>query len=290
MGNDESFRVAAIQMDIQLGAKEDNLARLAMFARRAVGEGARLIVFPECALTGYCFESRAEASELAESMPGPATKVVAELCREHDVHIVFGLVERATENGDDRLYNALALVGPDGLVGGYRKTHLPHLGLDHFSDAGNEPLRTHATPLCRLGMSICYDAAFPEAARILALAGAELIVLPTNWPPGAEEFARYAINTRALENVVYYLAANRVGLERGFRFIGLSRIVDVHGRSLAEADGESETVLVATIDPRQARIKRIIRVEEKHWIDRFADRRPELYGPLVEPTVATRTT
>ena len=288
MGNDEPFRVAAVQMDIQLGAKDDNLARLATFVRRAVGEGARLIVFPECALTGYCFESRAEANELAESMPGPATKVVAELCREHDVHIVFGLVERATENGHDRLYNALALVGPDGIVGGYRKTHLPHLGLDHFSDAGNEPLRTHATPLCTLGMSICYDAAFPEASRVLALAGAELIVLPTNWPPGAEEFARYAINTRALENVVYYLAANRVGLERGFRFIGLSRIVDVHGRSLAEADGESETVLVATIDPRRARTKRIIRVEEKHWIDRFADRRPELYGPLVEPTVATR--
>ena len=129
-------------------------------------------------------------------------------------------------------------------------------------------------------MNICYAGAFPESARLLALAGADLVVLPTNWPPGAEEFASYAINTRALENAMYYLSADRVGEERGFRFIGLSRICDVHGRNLAEADGESEMVLTAAIDPVQARRKRIDRVPGKHWIDRMADRRPELYGPL----------
>jgi predicted amidohydrolase len=274
-----SFVVAAVQMDIKLGAKAENLERHRDFARRAAERGARLVVFPECSLTGYCFTSRDEARKYAEPLPGPSTEALAATCGELGIHIVYGLVEEA----GDRLYNATALVGPGGFVAGYRKVHLPHLGLDHFADPGEGPFVVHETPLCRLGMNICYDGSFPEGARVLALAGAEVVVLPTNWPRGAEEFARYAINTRAMENVVYYIAADRVGEERGFRFIGQSRIVDVHGRSLAEADDVSETILTATIDPAQARNKRIDRVPGKHWIDRFADRRPDLYGPVVAP-------
>lgn len=273
------FCVAAVQMDIELAAKARNLERMTDFARRAAAQGARLVVFPECAVTGYCFESRQEALELAEPLPGPATAVIAGVCRELGIHAVFGLVER----GGERLYNAIALVGPEGFVAGYRKIHLPHLGLDRFADPGDRPFVVEETPLCRLGMNICYDGAFPESARVMALAGAELIVLPTNWPTGAEEFARYAINTRAMENVVYYAAANRVGDERGFHFIGQSRITDVHGRTLAEADERSETILTATIDPALARTKKIVRVPGKHWIDRFADRRPEFYGAIIRP-------
>jgi predicted amidohydrolase len=275
----EPFRVSAVQMDITLGETRRNLDRMAEFARQAAKDGARLVVFPECALTGYCFDSRDEALEFAQPVDGPATAEMAGLCRELEIHVVFGLLE----SDGTRLFNALSLVGPDdGFIAGYRKSHLPHLGVDHVVDAGDGPFEVHETPLCRLGMNICYDGAFPESARLMALGGADLIVLPTNWPPGAEEFARYAINTRAMENVVYYLAANRVGLERGFRFIGMSRICDVHGETLAEADGESETVITATIDPERARTKRIDRVPGKHWIDRMADRRPDLYGPLAD--------
>ena len=272
----EEFRVSAVQMDVRLGEKDANLERMDSFARLAVSDGAALVVFPECSLTGYCFESREEGSEFAEPVGGPAVESMTGLCRELDILTVFGFLE----SEGDSLYNSLALVGPDGLLGSYRKAHLPHLGVDHFVDRGDNLTTVHETPLCRLGMNICYDGAFPESARLLALAGADLVVLPTNWPPGAEEFASYAINTRALENAMYYLSADRVGEERGFRFIGLSRICDVHGRNLAEADGESEMVLTAAIDPVQARCKRIVRVPGKHWIDRMADRRPELYGPL----------
>ncbi len=272
------FRVSAVQMDVTLGEPGRNLHRMAVFARRAAEDGAALVVFPECALTGYCFDSRQEALEFAEPVDGPASAEVAGLCRELGIHAVFGLLE----TDGTRLFNALSLVGPGGFVAGYRKSHLPHLGVDHVVDAGERPFEVHETPLCRLGMNICYDGAFPESARLLALGGADLIVLPTNWPPGAEEFARYAINTRAMENVVYYVAANRVGVERGFRFIGLSRICDVHGRTIAEADGTSEMIISATIDPALARSKRIDRVPGKHWIDRFADRRVDLYGPLVD--------
>lgn len=283
---DEPFRVAAVQMDVRLGDAARNLSRMGDFAAEAARQGAKLVVFPECALTGYCFDSREEAARFAEPLPGPATAAIEAFCRELGIHAVFGLIERAapqTTGRSERIFNALALVGPNGLLARYRKVHMPHLGLDHFADPGDRPFEVHATPLCRLGMSICYDGAFPESARALALAGAELIVLPTNWPRGAEEFALYGINTRALENVVYYLSADRVGEERGFRFIGLSRIVDPYGRTLAEADGSSEAVILATVDPALARAKRIDRVPGKHWIDRFGDRRPEFYGPLVRP-------
>ncbi len=278
-GDAETFEVAAIQMDVRLGDRERNLERVAEFAREASAGGARLLVFPECVVTGYCFESREEAAALAEPVPGPSTERVGELARELDVTIVFGLIESSGEH----LFNALAMVSPAGLVAGYRKIHLPWLGLDRFVTPGDRPFAVHELPFCRVGMNICYDGSFPESARVMALAGADVIVLPTNWPPGAEEFALHAIPARGMENVVYYVAANRVGEERGFRFIGLSRIVDVNGRTLALADGESETVLIAEIDPSRARRKKLVRVPGRHSIDRFADRRPEFYGPITRP-------
>ena len=120
-------------------------------------------------------------------------------------------------------------------------------------------------------MSICYDGAFPEPSRAMALEGADLIVLPTNWPPGAECTADFVINTRAMENHVYYAAVNRVGDERGFRFIGKSKICGPSGDVLAIANHADETILYAEIDQALARRKRIIRVPGKHEIDRFAE-------------------
>ena len=269
------FRLAAVQMDVAFGAVAENLERLQGKAREAVGSGAQLVVFPECALTGYCFESRDEAEEVAETRNGPAALEVEALCRELGAYVVYGYIER----DGAALYNALSFCGPAGRIAGYRKIHMPNLGLDRYAAPGDAPFAVHETPLGRVGMNICYDGSFPESGRLLALAGADLITLPTNWPTGAEEFARYGINTRGLENMVYYAAVNRVGVERGFRFIGGSRIVDVHGRTLAEADESSETILYATVDPRAARTKRIVRVPGKHSIDRFADRRPEFYDP-----------
>ena len=136
----------------------------------------------------------------------------------------------------------------------------------------------------RLGMNICYDAAFPEPSRVLALAGADLLVLPTNWPPGAQCTAEFVINTRALENHIYFLAVNRVGTERGFEFIGKSKICDPSGRVLALAGPQDEQILYADVDPALARRKRVIRVPGKHEIDRFADRRPEMYGAIAKPS------
>jgi predicted amidohydrolase len=187
------------------------------------------------------------------------------------------------ERDGPRVFNAAALVGPEGFVAGYRKIHLPFLGVDRFTTPGDRPFAVHQAGELRVGMNICYDGAFPEAARVMALEGADLIVLPTNWPPGAECTADCVIPARALENNVYYLAVNRVGTERGFRFIGKSKACDPGGRVLAEALHEEEAILYAEIDLERARRKRVVRVPGLHEIDRFADRRPEMYGKIVEP-------
>jgi predicted amidohydrolase len=148
---------------------------------------------------------------------------------------------------------------------------------------GDRPFAVQDIGGLKIGMNICYDAAFPEAARCLTLLGADLIVLPTNWPPGAECVAEHTIRSRAVENGVYYAAINRVGTERGFEFIGLSSICAPNGDVLAASNGIDPEVLIADIDPELARRKRVVRVPDKHEIDRLADRRPEMYGPLVAP-------
>src|SRR5215469_7251945 len=229
------MKVAGVQMDVVFADRQANLARIVDRLRETARAGAQLTVFPECALPGYCFESIAEARPHAEPVPGPSTLRLAEICRELATYAVVGLLEVDGE----RLFNAAVLVGPEGVVAGYRKVHLPYLGVDRFTTPGDRPFAVHAAGEgaagARVGMSICYDAAFPEAARVLALEGADVIVLPTNWPPGAECTAEFVINTRAMENNVYYVAVNRVGNERGFRFIGHSKICDPRGRILAEA-------------------------------------------------------
>ena len=151
-----------------------------------------------------------------------------------------------------------------------------------YTDFGDRPFVVHEIAGVKVGMNICYDGGFPESGRILALLGADLIVLPTNWPPGAEGAADFAINTRAMENTVYYAAADRVGEERGVRFIGKSKICDPLGKTLAFADHTDEEILYADIDVARSRNKHLIRKAGVNEVNRIADRRPEMYGPLVE--------
>ncbi len=273
------MKIAAVQMDVRIGEVDGNLSAIEARLRQTVSNGAALSIFPECAVTGYCFESLDEAREFAQPVPGPATERMAGLCRELNTHAVFGMLEA----DGDRVFNAAVLVGPDGLIGSYRKVHLPFLGVDMFSSFGDVEFQVHQAGDVRVGMNICYDSAFPEAARSLTLLGADLIALPTNWPPGAECVAGFVINARAMENAVYFAAANRVGEERGFRFIGRSRICAPNGQTLATSEDDSETILYADIDPEVARNKLAVREPGRHAIDRLADRRPEMYEALTKP-------
>jgi predicted amidohydrolase len=273
------MKIAAVQMDVILGSVAGNVHTMVQRIRETRSSGALLTAFPECAATGYCFDSLEEARPLAEPVPGPISNRMSAACAELGGYVVFGMLESLGE----KLFNVAVLAGPRGVVGIHRKVHLPLLGIDRFASFGDRPFAVHAVDDLRVGMQICYDASFPESARALMLEGADLVVLPTNWPPGSECMAEHAINTRALENGIYFMAVNRVGLERGFRFIGRSRICGPSGQTLAEAAAEGEQILYAEIDPATARNKHVIRVPGKHEIDRLADRRPEMYEILTRP-------
>ena len=279
MSDSPVVRVAAVQMEPKLGQVDDNREAILARLREAAGAGARLIVFPECALSGYGFGSREEALAHAEPIPGPSLGAIASECARLRVHAVVGMLER----DGDRLFNACVLIGPSGVIGSYRKIHLPFLGVDRFTDPGDRPFAVQESRGIRIGMHICYDGAFPEAGRVLSLLGADLLVLPTNWPTHSECAAEHMMASRAMENVVYAMAVNRVGEESGFRFIGRSSIVDTAGNRLAFASIDGEEILYADIEPLRARQKRLVRRPGLHEIDRIADRRPEFYGKLVEP-------
>jgi len=270
------WTIAGVQMDCQLGNVAANRDAVCRQITETARHGARLTVFPECTLTGYAFDSLAEAMPHTEPIPGPSTRIIAESCRDLKIWAVVGLLERDGE----RVFNSCALIGPDGLHATYRKVHSPFLGVDRFTTPGDRPFAVHDIGGLRIGMTICYDGSFPESTRVLMLLGADLVVLPTNWPVGAESTVCHLVQSRALENHLYYAAINRAGIERGTRFIGQSKIVNVNGSLLAEGPAEGESVLYGEIDPERARNKSIVRIPGKYQLHRVNDRRPEMYGPI----------
>lgn len=270
--------VAVAQIEPKLGEKERNLDVCIGRMEEAAALGAKLVVLPECALPGYMWDSAEEAMPYAEEIPGPSTEALGSACARLGLHVVCGLLER----DGDVLRNAAVLVGPGGLVGSYRKTHLPFLGVDRYVVAGDE-LPVFDTPIGRIGIEICYDLRFPEVTRALALAGAEIVAHPTNFPIAARVQTELITVARAAENRVYLLTANRVGKERWGEFCGWSQIVDPYGKRLAEADETGETLLTAEVELEKARDKDYV-IPGTYELYLFGDRRPDLYTALVEET------
>jgi predicted amidohydrolase len=281
------MQVAVAQIEPKLGEVERNLESCLARMEEATAAGAELLVLPECAIPGYMFESADEAMPFAEEIPGPSTEVLESECARLGLHVVCGLLERSfVEGHGDALRNAAVLVGPDGLVGTYRKTHLPFLGVDRFVVPGDE-LSVFETTLGRIGVEICYDLRFPEVTRTLALRGADIVAHPTNFPVAARIQTELITVARAAENRVYLLTANRVGKERRGEFCGWSQIVDPFGKRLAEANGTEEILLVADVDVAKARDKDYV-IPGEYELYLFGHRRPELYGALVEETQAVQ--
>lgn len=269
------IKVAAVQTDVTIGDKRTNLERIDRETRQAAANGINLVVFSECALTGYNYSNLEQAVPYMEPVPGPSTFELEKSCRDGGIYIVYGMLEKSGDNH----YNTAVLLGPEGYLGKYRKIHLPFLGIDRFLDRGNEKFPVFETGIGKIGIMICYDAMFPESSRVMALNGAEVICLPTNWPDGRSRVPDFVVPTRAMENHVYIIAANRVGTERGTGFIGLSRIVNVWGDILIET-GKTEQVISAEIDPAEARQKHIIYKEGQFEVDLMVDRRPDYYTDI----------
>ena len=271
-------RVAAFQLQADPEDPAANLRRVVESIQHAAAQGAQLAAFPECFVSGYNLTPE-EIEARAELMPGPLTEALTQACRRAGIHAIIGSLERDSAG---QCYNSAVLIGPQGLVSKYRKTHLPFLGADRYLAAGDELHQPVDTPVGRLGMLICYDLRFPEPARVLALRGAQVIVVSTAWPVTARLYSDFLARARAAENAVYLVAANRAGEERGTRFLGRSIIVAPDGEVLAEASPTEETTLLAEIEPSRSDRKRMVFVPGQYEYDIIEDRRPDLYQRLSE--------
>jgi predicted amidohydrolase len=278
------MKVAAVQFNVEIFEKKHNLRVVLEKSVQAARAGAKLVVFPECALTGYCFQSREEAWPLAETVPGPSTEKLAIAARDLDCTLVVGMLERE----GDQLYNAAAVITPHGIVGTYRKIHLLWLGIDRYDTPGDKPFPVFDTPAGKIGVNICFDCSFPESGRVLKLKGAQILTIPTNWPVASDTWAHTPI-VRATENHMAVIAADRVGEERGFRFVGHSQIIDPEGRVLASAGETEDAVLVAEVDPAWSDRNRVVRQPGEYEFDRIAARRPEMYNAIVKTQAGQET-
>ncbi len=271
--------VTVVQTDPVFGDVAGNLDA----AEAAIGRAGEtdLIVLPELFASGYVFESAAQTRELAEPAPdGPTVRRLERIAREAGATVVAGLPELA----GGHVYNSAVVVAPNGWLGTYRKTHLFGEETLHFTP-GDTGFRVWTVAnrrgrSFRLGVMVCFDWYFPESARTLALAGADVVAHPSNLVlpdcPGA-------MPVRARENRVFTATANRIGTEANSRgawtFIGQSRICGPRGTVLADAPVDAPAVIRAEIEPRDARDKSV-----GAFNDVVADQRPEFYDPTPRVT------
>ncbi|WP_425349493.1 nitrilase family protein [Cohaesibacter celericrescens] len=272
--------VAAVQMEPLFGQTEENVAKSIEKIEKAAKQGARVVVLPELCNTGYMFQSRSEAFELAEPVPSGATSQLwIETASRLGIYLVAGITER----DGSKLFNSAIITGPDGYMGTYRKLHLWGDEALYFHP-GDLGIPVFDTPLGRLACHICYDCWFPEVWRLQAMQGAELICVPTNWvpipgqDPAREAMANIVVMGAAHCNSVFVVAANRTGMEREQPFIGQSLIVSQTGWPVAgPASVSEEETLIACINLAEARRKR-------NWNDfnqPLRDRRTDIYDEML---------
>jgi predicted amidohydrolase len=263
------FRVAFVQGAPRFGRTDENLERgLAL----ASGVEADLVVLPELWSSGYVFSSHAEVDALAEDAArGPTARALTAAAKRERRHLIAGFPERHR----GRFYNSALLVGPRGVITVYRKLHLFENEQKWF-EPGNLPLAVHRVGPARIGLLICFDWRFPETARVLALMGADVIAHPSNL---VFRNAQAAMLTRAIENRVYTVTANRIGVESrpGGRvpFTGRSQIVDPGGVIVARAGIRETCARAADVDLAQARDKSLTAITHL-----FRSRRPRYYRRL----------
>jgi predicted amidohydrolase len=279
MDNKQGLTIASVQMDVVHQDIEATRAKVMNWADQAAQAGAGVVLFPELILSaGYSLGDKFYA--VAETVPGPSTAALGEKARQHSMYIIAGIAERDLTG---TVYNTAVIVGRDGgLVGSYRKTHI-FTPTESFFALGTT-LPVFDLDFGRVAIPICYDLEFPETARVLCLKGAQILLTMTAHWVGTgtvgtpQNFIRTIYAARALENRVPVVLSNRVGFDPGLddRFVGLSRIVDADGMTVAEISDDSEGIIVATLDLREEHRKRL-------RYNYFRDRKPLLYGALTQP-------
>jgi len=229
---------------------------------------ADIIVIPELPVSGYFFSTKQEAEMLAEPIPGATTSMLQKISAETGTYFVCGILEKSNED----LYNSAVLVGPNGLISTYRKTHLFY-DEKKFFKPGND-YSIVVIKGVKIGILVCFDHLFPEAARTLALMGAQIICHPSNLV--LAEIAQQTTRVRALENRVFWIMANRYGSEtkngKTLTYTGESQIIAPNGGIIHRAKPEGDEIYITEINPEDALEKNITEFNNV-----FEDRRTDIY-------------
>jgi N-carbamoylputrescine amidase len=291
-----NFRIGLVQMSCSADPNE-NLEKAVWRVREAAARGAQIVCLQELFRSQYfCRQETAELFALAEAIPGPSTEVLGKIARELGIVIVASLFERRAAG---LYHNTAAVLSTDGEIAAlYRKMHIPDDPLyfeKFYFTPGDLGFKRIDTPFGKIGVLVCWDQWYPEAARITALTGAEILFYPTaiGWHPsekaeyGAAQLDAWRTIQRshAIANGVYVAAVNRVGFEgptgavnpadQGLEFWGSSFVADPFGQIVTEASTNAEEILIADCDPR--------RIEEvrRNW-PFLRDRRIDAYAPILQ--------
>lgn len=277
--------LSAVSMNVTYNI-EENFEKYLSYMKQAKEKGAQLIVFPEQSLQGYLSslkvvkeEDIAYQKKYAEPVPeGRYIRKLIQKARECQLYIVIGMTE--CEEGSDKLYNTAVLAGPEGYVGKYRKVHQPGIEGKVFTSGKEFPV--FDTAIGKIGMLICFDKAFPESCRTMALKGADILVMPTAWALSKEEsewqtdskMKAYMLydQVRALENQCFFISANQFKRCGDLFYPGHSNIVSPAGEMMA-GTGFGEGIAFAEADVAGMRNE----AKTVQYYDLIARRHPEAY-------------
>jgi predicted amidohydrolase len=268
----EKIKLALAQMASKRENKEENLKKIEEITVKAKNQNADLVIFPELFLTGYVI--RDQIYELAETVPGPSTQRIERIAKETGVHIIFGMPE-LSEKTRATVYNTSVFVGPNGIIGKYRKMYLPTHSVFEEKRHFRPGYQTAAfeTPIGKIGLCICYDLFFPEVTRLTRLKGAQLIVCISASPAVRRSYFEILTAARALENTAYLAYVNLVGVEDGLQFWGGSRLVGPTGEVIVKAKYDEEDFVTCNVSYADIR-------SAETAVPTLKDLRPELYDDL----------
>lgn len=267
-------KVSCVQMYPSLGKPAENAEKMCRFIDDIMASepNTDLIVFPELCVSGYeCGRLFYELAEESNCSSSAFRLRIIEKAAEYGIYVIFGFPERS----GDCLYNSAMLIDDKGTVSGvYRKCQLFDTEKNWFSFGHDYPV--FDTRFGKIGIMICFDAIYPEIARIMALRGADLLVVSTNWEKPYLDDYRLTMSARCLDNILPMACANRVGRDCDLDFFGVSRITDPVGKVILEMAEDEEGFISAELDLEESAHLR------KSYYTMFADRQPETYKPLTE--------
>jgi predicted amidohydrolase len=269
---EEKIKIALAQISCKREDKTENLTKIEKTVIKAKKQAADLVIFPELSLTGYVV--RDQIYELAETIPGPSTKVIENIAKKTKAHIVFGIPELSKKT-QATIYNTAVLVGPEGFIGKYRKMYLPTHSVfeeKRYFRPGHQAA-VFDTELGKIGLIICYDIFFPEVSRLTRLKGAQLIVCISASPSIRRTFFETLTMARAIENTAFLAYVNLVGIEDGLQFGGGSRLVGPNGKVLVQAKYDDEDLVMCDVDYADIR-------PVETFVPTLRDLRPELFDEL----------